>query len=206
MESSKITITGAQFEDVAQRPETKHLYMDTVLVDRSSTNGPAVAYQLRGNTSDMEAACDPRHSGSRKNRDLFALLGPVERICNETKRIYLANRTVVNYNRMITYVGPQSHTLSKHPGDAFCFGAFQTILDSARCAEIRTETIPALSRGTTPQKNQVCAKWAPTTSVLTPALQHMESFLDQLPIKQEGALTYCGTLNADNCRFYQVQD
>ncbi len=143
MEFSRFVVLAAEKQD-HQEPNTSQLiFVDTVVLDKSHAHQPPILHCLRG-------GCD------LLDKDAFEFLGPVAYVCRQSRRVYLLNRFIVCYNRLITFSA--SKVDSSHSPDIMSPNAIRAIIHTLRCYDVTHSTLAEIASAGHIQEG---AKFAP---------------------------------------------
>lgn len=195
MEYARFVVIGMELQ--SQHYATQRvLFVDTVVMDRSSTQLPSVVYQLKDIKDIMTG-----FEGHLLERDSLVFLGPVNSVCHQSRQLHLIDKTIINYKRLVTFSGPRQEggKLLDHLSN----GAFQTILHAIRFYEIRSAVIPTITRTAHIEPLPYCNKLTlPPTSIVGSSHLFPESRLKDIEAATQ-ASSHTPGLRV-GCRLYQV--
>lgn len=126
MEFSKVYIVD--FKDINKPIESRDMYAEIVLIDRSHPAVQPLLYQLTHESMPSSDKSGFRHDLVTMSRDAFREIGPIASIDRRNKQIRMENQSTVTYKYLIIANGAHQTVT----------GGLQTLFDA-----LRVQTLPA---------------------------------------------------------------
>lgn len=130
---TKPVMGGIEFKDFYRRPNSYHLHIETVILDKTTAPAEPCLYQLN-DTQNLN--CE---------HPVFYRLGTITEINTHKKIITLDDGTLITYDHLIIASGPQNLWHTSTPTHEFA-GGIHTLSEALRLQDKKPRTPPAVKK------------------------------------------------------------